>query len=312
MRSCSSGLRQVVGPVGRAEAAPGDEVRAGRDRRGRVDLEHRQLPDDRDQVGRPRRVEQLRAHGDPPGLALWSAGAPTAGYFRGRLRISSTPRATAAPASATLAATTRSRPKLADRIDDVAAVEPVLERRPAHDEGGAEHADHAGPRPARHRADPARARDAATIRTSQPLFGPCVPLRLDRPVTRPRHEDADRRGGDRDHGDEPCHGARTHARVASSGSEPATLARSAAPARPQGARRSSRCVAAALFVVVYRQVLGITQRPSWPPPPDAVTLGGRAGRDGGVRGTRRRRARTTRRSTSRGRPRRRSSPGSRA
>jgi cardiolipin synthase A/B len=27
----------------------------------------------------------------------------------------------------------------------------------------------------------------------------------------------------------------------------------------------------AVFVVVYRQVLGITQRPSWPPPPDAVT-----------------------------------------
>jgi cardiolipin synthase len=30
-------------------------------------------------------------------------------------------------------------------------------------------------------------------------------------------------------------------------------------------------VVAALFVVVYRQVLAITQRPSWPPPPDAVT-----------------------------------------
>ena len=33
-------------------------------------------------------------------------------------------------------------------------------------------------------------------------------------------------------------------------------------------------VAAALFVLVYRQVLGITQRPSWPPPPDAVTPAG--------------------------------------
>jgi cardiolipin synthase A/B len=30
-------------------------------------------------------------------------------------------------------------------------------------------------------------------------------------------------------------------------------------------------VLAAVFVVVYRQLLGITQRPSWPPPPDAVT-----------------------------------------
>ena len=33
-------------------------------------------------------------------------------------------------------------------------------------------------------------------------------------------------------------------------------------------------VAAALFVLVYRQVLGITQRSSWPPPPDAVTPAG--------------------------------------
>jgi cardiolipin synthase len=31
---------------------------------------------------------------------------------------------------------------------------------------------------------------------------------------------------------------------------------------------------AAVFVVVYRQVLGITQRTSWPPPPDAVTCTG--------------------------------------
>jgi cardiolipin synthase A/B len=33
-------------------------------------------------------------------------------------------------------------------------------------------------------------------------------------------------------------------------------------------------VLAAVFVVVYRQVLGITQKPSWPPPPDAVTSAG--------------------------------------
>jgi cardiolipin synthase len=31
---------------------------------------------------------------------------------------------------------------------------------------------------------------------------------------------------------------------------------------------------AAVFVLVYRQVLGITQRPSWPPPADAVTAAG--------------------------------------
>jgi cardiolipin synthase A/B len=45
-------------------------------------------------------------------------------------------------------------------------------------------------------------------------------------------------------------------------------------------RRARRGVAlaglalAALFVVVYRQVLGITQRPSWPPPANAVTSAG--------------------------------------
>jgi cardiolipin synthase len=33
-------------------------------------------------------------------------------------------------------------------------------------------------------------------------------------------------------------------------------------------------VLAALFVVVYRQVLGVTQQPSWPPPADAVTSTG--------------------------------------
>ena len=30
-------------------------------------------------------------------------------------------------------------------------------------------------------------------------------------------------------------------------------------------------LAAGLFVLVFQQVLGITQRPSWPPPPGAVT-----------------------------------------
>ena len=43
VRSCSSGLLEVVRPVRRAEAAPGDEVGAGRDRRGRVDLQQGQL-----------------------------------------------------------------------------------------------------------------------------------------------------------------------------------------------------------------------------------------------------------------------------
>ena len=53
-----------------AEPAPRDEVGARRDRRRRVDLEQRQPLDDREQVGRPRRVEQLRAHRDAPRLLL--------------------------------------------------------------------------------------------------------------------------------------------------------------------------------------------------------------------------------------------------
>ena len=63
-------LLEVGGLVRRAEAAPGDEVGAGRDRRGRVDLQQGQLPHDREQVGRPGCVEQLRAHRDAPGLRL--------------------------------------------------------------------------------------------------------------------------------------------------------------------------------------------------------------------------------------------------
>ena len=42
VRSCSSACWRCVGLVRRAEAAPGDEVRARRDRRGRVDLQQRQ------------------------------------------------------------------------------------------------------------------------------------------------------------------------------------------------------------------------------------------------------------------------------
>ena len=37
---------------------------------------------------------------------------------------------------------------------------------------------------------------------------------------------------------------------------------------------SSGCWSAGLFVLVFQQVLGITQRPSWPPPPEAVTPAG--------------------------------------
>jgi hypothetical protein len=64
------GLLEVGGLVRRAKAAPGDEIRAGRDRRGRIDLQQGQLLYDREQLGRPGRVEQLCAHRDAPGLRL--------------------------------------------------------------------------------------------------------------------------------------------------------------------------------------------------------------------------------------------------
>ena len=55
----------------------------------------------------------------------------------------------------------------------------------------------------------------------------------------------------------------------------------AGDANRRGLRRRGRkalpivaLVAAALFVGLYRQALGVTQRPSWPPPSDAVTSAG--------------------------------------
>ena len=55
-------------------------------------------------------------------------------------------------------------------------------------------------------------------------------------------------------------------------------ARRARPATARGRARAAAgavlLVLALLFVVVFQQVLGITQDPSWPPPPDAVTAAG--------------------------------------
>ena len=53
-------------------------------------------------------------------------------------------------------------------------------------------------------------------------------------------------------------------------SEPATTS-DASTGRGRRGLAITGLVLAAAFVVVYRQVLGVTQRPSWPPPPDAVT-----------------------------------------
>src|SRR5688500_6959095 len=49
------------------------------------------------------------------------------------------------------------------------------------------------------------------------------------------------------------------------------MSREASTVRARKALGITSLVAAALFVVVYRQVLGVTQRQSWPPPPEAVT-----------------------------------------
>ena len=63
-------LFELGGLVRRAEAAPGHEVGARRDRGGRVDLQQGQLPHDLEQLGRPGGVEHLRAHRDAPRLRL--------------------------------------------------------------------------------------------------------------------------------------------------------------------------------------------------------------------------------------------------
>src|SRR5688500_11614413 len=52
------------------------------------------------------------------------------------------------------------------------------------------------------------------------------------------------------------------------------MSREASTVRARNALGVTSLVAAALFVVVYRQVLGVTQRQSWPPPAEAVTAAG--------------------------------------
>src|SRR5215218_8575330 len=44
--------------------------------------------------------------------------------------------------------------------------------------------------------------------------------------------------------------------------------------RGRGALAVVLLLATALFAAIYRQVLGVKQRESWPPPPDAVTAAG--------------------------------------
>ena len=113
----------------------------------------------------------------------------------------------------------------------------------------------------------------ATIAASQPLFGPCVPSSRTGPsatqVTKTPRSD----GGDRD----PTHEPPAHALPSPRGVGSPMADDATTPARRPRGRRGvaiTGLALAALFVVVYRQVLGITQRPSWPPPADAVTSAG--------------------------------------
>ena len=84
VRSCSRACLSCVGLVRRAEPAPGDEVGARRDRRGRVDLQQGQpLHDGR--AGRSAGARRAAARAPRcAGPAPWSAGARTGGYVRVR------------------------------------------------------------------------------------------------------------------------------------------------------------------------------------------------------------------------------------
>ena len=108
--------------------------------------------------------------------------------------------------------------------------------------------------------------------TSHPLFGPCVPSRLALPDIRPRQEHlAPRR---RQRWTQPAPHANCHR--AAAWQLPSAMrddANTGARKRGRQGLAIAALVAAALFVLVYRQVLGITQRPSQPPP-DAVTPAG--------------------------------------
>ena len=111
---------------------------------------------------------------------------------------------------------------------------------------------------------------AATITTSHPLLGPCVPSRRTGPSLHHGRKTATAATASATQAIRRVVGAPDSRRVACGRMRRETSTGS-------GTRRVRRVlaiaglVAAAAFVLVFRQVLGITQRPSWPPPSDAVT-----------------------------------------
>ncbi len=112
----------------------------------------------------------------------------------------------------------------------------------------------------------------ATIAASQPSFGPCVPSSRTGPSATHVTKTPTRTAATATR-----HTSRRRAPPSPRGLGSLMADDATTPARRGRGRRSAAIAGltlAALFVVVYRQVLGITQRPSWPPPADAVTSAG--------------------------------------
>src|SRR5947208_5723229 len=100
-----------------AKPAPGDEVGAWRDRRGRIDLQQGKALGDREQVARSRSVEQLRANRDAPSLLLGQPVHEAGGYVKrsvarhSRISRCQPPRNASCPASKARTNSTPSGPR---------------------------------------------------------------------------------------------------------------------------------------------------------------------------------------------------------
>ena len=92
------------------------------------------------------------------------------------------------------------------RTEDVPAVAPARERRPAHHRGAAQRADHPDPRWPGQRAGPEQ-RGHRDDHDEPAVVWPLCPVEAHRPVVRPRAEHADDCDGDRDRRDDLHPGA---------------------------------------------------------------------------------------------------------
>ena len=237
-----------------------------------VRVRHRRLRGDRgDRRGRTRRALRRRA----PPLAR-GRGAPGPGAHTTRSaarclsasRPSSTPRTSATDTRTALAATTRTTPGAADAPSVArassqfsSAVQPITTPAPStpitpiHDPRSSDGSHSSA--------------STATIAASQPLFGPCVPSSLTGPSATQVTKTPTRTAATA-----TLLTSRHVASLRSRGVESLMADDATTPARRRRGRKGvaiAGLALAAIFVGVYRQVLGITQRPSWPPPADAVT-----------------------------------------